>query len=195
MPKYQRTPPPFPLPKWLVRYTHWLLTSRSAEQQGGTGEQEHQHKVLQWGSHTWGSQGSRQKEGKKKKRGAKKTPAERNFLLLSHSLPQLSRFTIPCGKANGRWEKPSSLLLHYTRPPSCLGSRHRSADAGEAPASASQPRGISPRRGTAARSPPSWEPSLFPTQLHDIEERARLRRKHNPDASPRLQQCQSGQPP
>ncbi|KAM9010208.1 uncharacterized protein PRD47_009151 isoform 2-T2 [Ara ararauna] len=37
---------------------------------------------------------------------------------------------------------------------------------------------MSPRRGTAARSRPSWEPGLFPTQLHDIEETARLRRKH-----------------
>lgn len=69
---------------------------------------------------------------------------ERNFLVLSHSLPRLSRFTIPSGRANGRWEEPSSLLLHYTRLPSCLGSRHRSADTGEAPPSASQPRGISP---------------------------------------------------
>lgn len=40
-------PTPPAVPKWPAPCSHWLLTSRSAEQQGGTGEQEHQQEVLQ----------------------------------------------------------------------------------------------------------------------------------------------------
>lgn len=179
MPEYQPTPPPSPSAKmasslhplatyqpqcWAAGW-HWRA---GAPAQGAAVRQSYLGKPR--------FEAGRGKKLKEIKGGWE--PDERNFLLLSHSLPQLSPFTIPSGRANGRWEEPSSLLLHYTRLPSCLGSRHGFADPGEAPASASQPRGMSPRRGTAARSRPSWEPGLFPTQLHDIEETARLRRKH-----------------
>lgn len=158
-------PTPFPLPKWPVRSTQWLLTSRSAEQQGGTGEQEHQHKVLQWGRHTWASHGSSRQEKNKKKGGDKKksqTPKRGNSscfrTAFRNSLGLQSRL-------EGQMADEGSSLRSYSITAACLhasgaGSAQRTR--GKRLALPPSPEASPPPGRTAARSRPRWEPGYFP---------------------------------